>query len=486
MFDLSELRTVVKGRVLLKGDYDFEIARRSYNLAVSQPVDAVVEVSDVRDVTAVVRYAGEHGLSVTVQPSGHGATGDVGSDGVILLRTSRLDRVDIDPDCRTARVGAGVRWGQVQTATAAFGLTGLPGSSPEVSVAGYTLGGGLSWLGRKYGWAADSVTAFDVVDADGAPARVTAETDADLFWALRGGGGDFAIVTSIEFDLHPAPDVFGGTMLWPGTQQRRVLETFGEVTAPAPEELTVWFDLLYYPGTDPMVAVHATYLGDPDTARALLRPFEQIEQLIADDRRTMQVSDLGTIMNEPPEPSPGSFRGELLTDLDDVVAKTLLAEPIAPLLNVQVRHLGGAFTRPSNSPHGSLTAPYSLHLFGELAPDESGEAVYSKQRTITTALAEHIAGHKPFTLLAPGETVRNAFTEEVLTRLQTVKRRCNPGGLIRSNFPCPAGNSQPTEPITGAVRETRARGKSRPRTTPPQVDREQGMVLVRQCWGSPD
>ncbi|MEV4187629.1 FAD-dependent oxidoreductase, partial [Streptosporangium canum] len=187
MSNLNDLRSLIRGHVSLVGDDGFDQARRPWNLAVEQPVRAVVEAADADDVAALVRYARDAGLTVSAQPSGHGATGDV--DGVILLRTGRLDEVRVDPGARTARVGAGVAWGQVQAVAGPHGLTGLPGSSPVVSVVGYTLGGGLSWFGRRYGWAADSVTAFEVVDADGVRARVTADSDVDLFWALRGGGG---------------------------------------------------------------------------------------------------------------------------------------------------------------------------------------------------------------------------------------------------------------------------------------------------------
>ena len=215
----SDLRGAVRGRVLLPGEDGFDQAAKAWNLAVEQPVAAVVEAEDADDVAALVGYARRSGLAVTAQPSGHGASGDV--EGVILLRTARLDEVEVRPQERLARVGAGVKWGAVQAAAGAHGLTGLAGSSPVVSVVGYTLGGGLSWFSRKYGWASEGVRAFDIVDADGVQARVTAESDAELFWALRGGGGDFALVTAIEFDLYPAPGLYGGRVLWPALPRPR-------------------------------------------------------------------------------------------------------------------------------------------------------------------------------------------------------------------------------------------------------------------------
>ncbi|AWS43362.1 FAD-binding oxidoreductase [Streptosporangium sp. 'caverna'] len=433
MNNIDDLRSVLRGRVLAPGDDGFDQARRPWNLAVEQPVGAVVDAADAADVAALVRYARNAGLRVSAQPSGHGATGDVA--GVILLRTAGLNELRVDSSTRVARVGAGVRWGQVQAVAGAHGLTGLPGSSPVVSVAGYTLGGGLSWFGRKYGWAADSVRAFEVVDADGARARVTADSDAELFWALRGGGGDFALVTAIEFDLHPAPALYGGRMLWPADRAAEVLEAYRAITTTAPDELTVWFDLLKFPGAEPLVAVDTTYLGDAAAGRSLLRPLQHIDQLISDSRDTMPIAELGSITAEPTAPGPGLSHGELLTGLDDIVAKTLLAAPIEPLLSVQIRHLAGALARPSDSPHGPLTEPYALYLFGVPANPHITTALRTRQQELARALAPNISGRKPYTYLSPGETVATAFTPAALARLQDIKRRRDPRNVLRSNFP---------------------------------------------------
>ncbi|RKN22296.1 FAD-binding oxidoreductase [Micromonospora musae] len=424
-------RSVVRGRVLLPGDTDFDAASRPWNLAVEQSVAAVVEAADADDVVALVRYARSAGLAIAVQPNGHGATGR--AEGTILLRTGRLDGLKIDPATRRALVGAGVPSGRVQAATAQHGLTGLPGSSPVVSVTGVALGGGLSWFGRAYGWVSDAVTAFDIVDAEARQRHVTADTDPDLFWALRGGGGDYAIVTAIELALQPAPRLFGGRVLWSAAHAPEVMEAYRQITAVAPNELTVWLDLLHFPGADPMVAVDVTYLGAEREARDLLGPLDHLPRPISDSRRAMQVSELGGITAEPTDPGAGLSRGELLTRLDDAAAETLLADPIAPLLSVQIRHLGGALARPSDSPHGPLTEPYALYLFGIPTDPATAEQVTVKQRALADALP--VSGRKPLTFLNPTESVSDAFTPAVLTRLRGVKRRHDPRNLVRSNFP---------------------------------------------------
>jgi UDP-N-acetylenolpyruvoylglucosamine reductase len=429
----GDLRTVVRGRMSQPGDPGFAAACQPWNTAVTQRVRAVVEIADADDAAALVRYARRAGLSVSAQPNGHGANDDLRD--VILVRTGRLDEVRVDPAARTARVGAGVTWGRVLAATGPHGLTGLAGSSPGINVTGFTVGGGLSWFGRKHGWAADSVTAFDVVDPDGRRDRITANSDPELFWALRGGGGDFALVTAVEFDLHPAPTVFGGRMMWPGFVAPAVMTAFREVTAHAPDELTVWFQQLQPPGSPIAITnVLAAYLGDEAKGRALLSPFDAIPGRLIDTRAVMPIADLGEIASEPTDPSPVRTTSELLTGIDDHTAEALL-QPITPLVTVQVRHLGGAFARPSDTAVGPLPAPYGLIATGMMTTPESGAAIEARRQQYREALHPALAHRSPFTFLTPGDTAVRAFTPASLARLRTIKQRRDPHAVIRGNFP---------------------------------------------------
>jgi FAD binding domain len=425
------LESIVRGQVWLPGEPCFDAVRRPWNLAVEQRVAAVVEVADDDDVAALLRHARAAGLSVSTQPNGHGASGR--TDGTILLRTRRLDTLRVDPATRRANLGAGVSSGRLQAAAAPNGLTGLPGSSPVVSVTGVALGGGLSWFGRAFGWVADSVIAFDIVDAEGERRHVSADRDPDLFWALRGGGGDFAVVTALELALHRAPDLFGGRVLWTGEHAPAVLNAYRQITATAPDELTVWLDLLHFPGADPMVALDVTYLGAPDEACDLLSTLDKLPRPLSDGRRPMSVAELGSITDEPTTPSPGAAHAELLTDLDDAAAKALLADPIAPLLSVQLRHLGGAFTRPSDSPHGPLTEPHAVYLFGIPSDPTKATSIAARQRALADTLP--VSGRKPYTFLNPRETVADAFTPDVIARLRGIKRHHDPHHVIHANFP---------------------------------------------------
>ncbi|TMR97915.1 FAD-binding oxidoreductase [Nonomuraea basaltis] len=431
----TDLRSAVDGRVLLPGDDGFEQASKAWNLSVEQPVAAVVEVAGVDDVAAVARYARRSGLAVSAQPSGHGASGD--TDGVILLRTGRLDGVEVNPEERTARVGAGAKWGQVLAAAGSHGLTGLAGSSPVVSVTGYTLGGGVSWFSRKHGFAADSVRAFDVVTAGGEHAKITADSDPDLFWALRGGGGDFALVTAVEFGLYPAPSLYGGRVMWPGHRTREVFDAFLEITDEAPDELAVWFNRLQFPQAPPMVALDVAFLGDEAEGRTLLARLDKIDDVIADKRGPVAVANLGDITAEPTDPAPGRSRAELLTGLDDAAIEILVGQPIEPLIGLQIRHLGGALaaSRPGAGPSGPVAEPYLLYMLGLALNPELSAAVGAKQAGVAEGLGASVSGRKPYTMLTRGERAAAAFSEETIARLREIKRARDPHNVLRANFP---------------------------------------------------
>ncbi|MUN38978.1 FAD-binding oxidoreductase [Actinomadura litoris] len=430
---LDDLRDRVAGPVLLPGDAGYEAARTPWNLSVDQRVDAVVEAAHADDVVAAVRFARERGLGVSAQPSGHGAAPLAG--GTILLRTGALDEVSFEPGRAAIRVGAGVPWSRVQEVASPHGLTGLLGSAPHTSVVGYTLGGGLSWFSRRWGRASDHVTAFDVVTADGETARVEAESDPELFWALRGGGGDFAIVTAMEFGLQEAGLVHGGQMMWPGAKAAAVLAAFREVTWNAPPELTVWLRLFRPPVPDgePMVIVDSAFLGAAHEAERLLKPLAAAGAPVLDTRRGRRPADLGDITGDPVDPSPLRARTEMLTDLDDTTLYALAgaARDLPPLVAVQIRHLDGALTA-STGAAGPIGDPFLISMMAvPFGPPEPGLA---RRRALADALSLS-GGPKPFTLLAPEEAAAAAFAPRALDRLRAIKHERDPDRVVRSNHP---------------------------------------------------
>ena len=316
---VRELLTLLPGRVLLPESPDWDRARLGWTVNVDQHPIAVVTVHDPEDVVAAVRCAVRHGLSVSVQPVGHGAT--TALSGTVLLRTGALQDLTIDVERRVARVGAGVKWGTLLAALEPTGLMALAGSSPDPSVVGFTLGGGLSWFSRALGLTAHSVVAFEIVDAEGVQRRVAPATDPDLFWAMCGGGGDFGVVLAVEIMLDRVGPIVGGRMLWPLEMARPVLRAFRQITADAPDELTLWAHLFRFPPMPQLpellrgrsfVSVDLTFLGSETEADRLISRLRQLPAQVVDTVGVVPLSQLGGIAAEPVDPMPTQEYAELL------------------------------------------------------------------------------------------------------------------------------------------------------------------------------
>ncbi|UFS95550.1 FAD-binding oxidoreductase [Nocardia huaxiensis] len=443
----KDLRRMVRGRAVGPGEEGFDHLRLAWNRAVDQRVSAVVEVADAADVAAVVQYAAQAGLAVSTQATGHGAS--AAANDTILLKTRGLDGVRVDAQAKRAVVGAGAPWAVVLEAAAKHGLAGAVGSSDVVGVAGYTLGGGVGWFSRSQGLAANSVRALEAVTADGRQVRVTADAEPDLFWALRGGGGgDFAVVTALEFDLFEANRLYGGRMLWPATKAEAVVAAFRRATVEAPESLSLWLAVVQFPPFpqlpeflrgQSMVVVDCV---SADGVTSPLRWFDEIPGRLLDTRRELDAAQLGGICMEPTTPTPSRARGELLTEFSPAVSEALLAAAIpggtpAPLAMMQVRHLGGALTRPAADAGsaGAITEPYLLSLLGPVLTREMGAVVEARQQAVLAAVRPYLSGRKPYTYLDVGESASAAFEPAVLERLRAIKKSYDPAGTLRGSFP---------------------------------------------------
>jgi len=312
------------GTMVLPGDDRFDQARQAWNLAVDQRPAAVAFPESAADIAAAVGWAAERGLRVAAQGTGHNA-GPLGSlADTVLVKTGRMRGIQVDPHTRTARVEAGAVWLDVVHAAAAHGLAALAGSSPDVGVAGYTLGGGMSFLGRSYGLAANNVHAIEMVTADGGQVRADREHESDLFWALRGGGGSFGIVTAIEFRLFPITEAYAGILWYPMERGSEVLHAWAELTRGGPpDELTTVGRFLNFPpipqipepirGTS-FVIVEAYHLGDPAQADALLAPLRALGP-VNDTMATVPIPALSHLHMDPEQPVPGAGDGLMIDQL---------------------------------------------------------------------------------------------------------------------------------------------------------------------------
>jgi len=436
-------------------DARYDEARRAWNLAVDQRPAAIALPESAQDVSAAVVLAGAHALRIAPQGTGHNA-GPLGPlDDTILLKTERMRGIRIDPEARIARVEAGVLWLEVVEAAARHGLAALAGSAPDVGVVGYTLGGGLSFLGRKHGLSANSVRAIEVVTADGRLRRCDRDNDPDLFWALRGGGGSFGVVTAIELELFPITHAYAGVLFFPIERGREVLHAWRELTQgpSVPDELTTVGRFLRLPPApeipEPLrggsfALVEAYHLGDPAEADELLAPLRALRPVM-DTVGTVPMPVLSHLHMDPPQPVPAAGDGLLLAELPAQAVDALVdlagADSRSPLVTVEVRHLGGALARPHAS-HGalsSLDADYSLFAAGIVPTPELGTPVHAQLRALKGALAPWAAPRRYLNFADQRCDPATFWNEQALRRLRRIKAAVDPRDLIRSNHPVPAG-----------------------------------------------
>jgi FAD/FMN-containing dehydrogenase len=424
-------------------------ARLAWNLAVDQRPVAVALPETAEDVAAVVRWARSRGLRIAPQGTGHNAAAMGSLAHTVLVKTERMRGVEIDPANERARVEAGVLWAEVSEAAAEHGLAALAGSSPDVGVVGYSLGGGISWLARRFGMAANSVLAVELVNADGELVRADADNEPELFWALRGGGGAFGLVTALEFKLYPITEVHAGVLFFPIERGSEVLRAWRNWIRDVPDEVTSVGRFLQFPPIpdipEPLrggsfVVVEATYLGDEASADELLRPLRDLGPAM-DTFATIPVERLSSLHMDPEHSVPGAGDGMLLGDFPEEAIEALVeaagAGSGSPLLSVEVRHLGGALARPApgSGALATIDAGFAMFAVGIAPTPQVGAAVRAHVELVQTALAEWDAGRDYLNFTERRERGDRLFGAVAHRRLQAVKARVDPDDVFRSNHP---------------------------------------------------
>jgi FAD/FMN-containing dehydrogenase len=442
------LRNRCRGTVIGPRDEGYDEARRVFNLTTDQYPALIAFPQDAADVAVAVRYAAARGLRVAPRRTGHnaGPLPDLGD--TLVLRTDGLQGVEIDASARRARAAAGSRWWDVVPQASAHGLAALHGSTPDVSIPGYTLGGGMGWYARKHGLACNSVRAIEIVTADGALRRVDAEHEPDLFWALRGGGGNFGVVTALEFDLFRASRVYAGCLFFPFEQAAELLHTWRELTYFAPEELTSAARLLQFPPLPDIpepfrgqafAMVEAVFLGSEAAGVEILRPLRALKPVM-DTFAVVPPVHLVEHHMDPRAPIPYVSDSRLLGDLpaetfDDLLA---VAGPGSGsgLVSLELRHAGGALARADWS-HGALaTVPGTYHLMsvGIAATPEMALENRARLDQVVGAVAAHETGRAPNFTTKP-VAVERFYDPFAYRRLQAVKAEYDPTGLFLQNHP---------------------------------------------------
>jgi hypothetical protein len=440
-----------RGCLVGPGDSNWDEARRAFNLALDQRPELVALPADADDVARVVRFAARHGLRVAAQRTGHAAVplGDLA--GTVLLKTSALGATQINARERRARVEAGAQWQDVVPDASELGLAALHGSAPDIGIVGYSLSGGIGWYARKLGLAANSVTAVELVTAGGERVRASAESEPELFWALRGGGGNFGVVTALEFALHEVGQIYAGAVFFPFERASEVLHTWREWIDTVPEEVTSLGRLLHFPPLDMVpdpfrgrsfALVEATCLADEARGRELMQPLRKLGPEI-DTFASVPPAALPALHMDPPEPVPYEGEDLMLAELppaaiDDVLAASGGAG--SPLLSLELRHLGGALARPDHE-HGALAAidgailGYAVGMFG----DEAGRrAIEAQLARVRVATAPYAAERRYFNFVEASVDASTFFDEQTLARLRRVKTAVDPTGMFRANHPIEA------------------------------------------------
>jgi FAD/FMN-containing dehydrogenase len=447
--DLAPLRATITGDVVTPADAHWDAARRAWNLVADQRPALVIVADAVDDVAATVRFARANGLRVAPQSTGHGATSLGDLSGTILLRTSRLSDVGIDPAAGTARVQAGARWDGVVSAAGEHGLVCLHGMSGAVGVAGYTLGGGIGWLARRHGFAASHVRSFDVVTADGQPRHVDAEHEPDLFWALRGGGGGPAIVTGLELELFPLREAFGGALMWPIEQASEIVHAYRAWIATVPDTLTSTMKLMRFPPLpdvpEPLrgkalVAITLVLTDSEARGNQLVAPLRAVAAPYLDTLGMVPGAALGDLSGDPSDPMPGLGKGELLGAFTAEAADAYLAlagpDVESPLTALEIRHLGGALRTATPDPGaaGPLEAEVLVYGVGVPVTPEVGAVIHTALDAVSARLAPWVdARPSLLTFDERGLGLRRLFGPDVADRLARVTAAYDPDGLFVAN-----------------------------------------------------
>ncbi len=446
MSDFAELS--IDGRIATPSDADWDEARAAWNLTADLHPEAVAFVESAADVAKVVSFAAAKGLKVAGQGTGHGAAAMDPLDDTILIKTERMRGVEVDPDAQSARVEGGALVLELSEAAQAHGLSSMPGSSPDVGVIGYTLGGGLSWLGRRYGFACNRVRAIELVTAAGEPRTVDAENDPDLFWALRGGGGGYAIVTALHLDLVPIGDIYAGTLLWPAEVGADAVRLYRDWAAELPDDVTSVVRFLRPPPVPdvpeqirdvPLLTIGAACIGGQAEGEATIAPLREIGEPVMDTFGQIPSEGLCRIHMDPEQPVPGVGHHRTIRELPDEAIEAFggLAGPESgsPLLLTELRQLGGALGRPD--PNGGalshLDAEFVMFGVGMPMTPELGEAIHGHLDRLHDAMAPWAADGGYFNFAERPCDADAILPAEVCARLAEIKRRYDPDGMIVAN-----------------------------------------------------
>jgi hypothetical protein len=452
---LEKLQSRIQGAVFMPGEMGYDDARKAWNLTVDHRPAVIVIARSTADVVEAVRFSNEKDLGIAVQATGHGTSRAADNDSLLIVM-AQMRNVVVDTKGQTAWVEGGAKWGVVLEKAQNSGLAPLLGSSPDVGAVGYTLGGGMGWLARKYGMSADSVNYFELVNAKGEVLHVSTEENSDLFWGLRGGGGSFGVITGMEIRLYPLTTVFGGTLIYPAAMAKEVFTRYREWIKDAPEELTASIGIMNFPPIpqvpeflrgQSVVFVRGCYSGPVEEGKVLLQPWLDWMEPIANQWSVMPFSQVATISNEPEDPMPGLSTAVWLHDLSDEVVDTVVRHAVSvngstPIMITEIRYAGGAIGKvdAQTNAYGNRDTNLILHMLGMTPTPEIEHALKQATDAFKAAVNQHLTGGVYINFLDGEEKwarTKDAFSPETYKKLMALKAQHDPQNRFRYSFNIP-------------------------------------------------
>jgi FAD/FMN-containing dehydrogenase len=438
---IDGFRAGLHGSVILPGQPDYDAARTVWNGMIDRRPGMIVRCADAADVVQAVNFARNNGLLVAVRGGGHNAAGLAVSDGGIVIDLSTMNDVSVDPSARIARAQGGATWGDFDRETHTFGLATTGGAISTTGIAGLTLGGGLGWLMRSYGLACDNVRSVEIVTADGRLLTASEQQNADLFWGVRGGGGNFGVVTSFEYQLHPVSQVLAGMLVHPLERAGEALRFYREFTRTAPDALTVFAPLMTTPDGQPVIAFLVCYNGPISDGEAALRPLREFGPPLVDDVRPMPYTELQSMLDEGfPSGLQVYWRSHFLAHLNDDAIDALLdrfAAVSSPLSVLIIEQLGGAVSRVARdaTAFDHRDALYNLAIVARWEDPAAADGHIAWARDLWEATRPFASGVY-VNYLGVGDSadrVRDAYSGGKYERLAALKAKYDPANLFRLN-----------------------------------------------------